>query len=190
MSTRVRCLIVLLALSGSAGAAPPGGGGAAGALPDGLEGRFAFGEQASERAALEQAIEATAQRLSFIVRGIARSRLRAGNRIAASVEIRRRGEQITVQYQGRPPMTAAADGEPISWKNEDGAAVALQHRLEGNTLVQVLRTAEGARTNRLSVVPGGGLRLVVEVSSPRLPASLKYVLSYTRSRPAASAPAQ
>jgi hypothetical protein len=159
----------------------------AGALPDGLEGHFDFSEQASERKALEEAIEATAQRLSFLVRGIARSRLRAGNRIAPWVELRRSGEQITIQYQGRPPMTAAATGEPVSWKNEDGAAVALQHRLEGDTLVQVLRTAEGARTNRLSVAPGGGLLLAVEVSSPRLPAPLKYVLSYSRRRPAAPA---
>ena len=189
MSIRVVHLIlaVLLALSRSAGA---GEGAAAGALPDGLEGHFAFGEQASERAALEQAIEATAQRLSFVVRGIARSRLRAGNRIAPWLEIRRRGEQITVQFQGRPPMTAPATGAPTSWTNEDGAAVALQHRLDGGTLVQVLRTAEGARTNRLSVAAGGGLQLAVEVSSSRLPAPLKYVLSYTRGRPAAAAPAR
>jgi hypothetical protein len=175
MSTRALIVVVGLALSAPAGAGP---------LPDGLEGQFVFGEQPAQRASLEQAIEATAQRLSFVVRGIARSRLRAGNRIAPSVEIRRRGDQITVQFQGRPPMTAAATGEPISWKSEDGTTVTLQHRREGDTLVQVLGTTEGARTNRLSVAPGGGLQLAVEVSSPRLPAPLRYVLSYIR-RPAA-----
>jgi hypothetical protein len=173
--------VTLLALSG---AGPP----AASALPDGLEGHFAFGEQPSERAAVEQAIEATAQRLSFVVRGIARSRLRAGNRIAPWVEIRRRGEEITVQYEGRPPMSAPATGAPTPWKDEKGTTLTLQHRVEGDTLVQVLRTPEGARTNRLSVAPGGGLRMAVEISSPRLPAPMKYVLSYTRGQPAAGGP--
>jgi hypothetical protein len=177
MSIRALCSISALLSTLTAPAAAP-----AAALPDGLEGRFAFSEQASERAALEQAIEATAQRLSFVVRGIARSRLRGSNRIVGWVEIHRRGDAITVQYQGRPPMTAAPNGEPVNWKNEDGGTVTLQHRLDGNTLVQVLKTSEGSRTNRLSIGPGGALQLAVEVASPRLPAPLKYLLTYPRSR--------
>jgi hypothetical protein len=179
MNIRALCSMsaLLLTFTAPAAAAPPDA-----ALADGLEGRFAFSEQASERAALEQAIEATAQRLSFVVRGIARSRLRGSNRIVGWVEIHRRGDVVTVQYQGRPPMTAATNGAPVNWKNEEGATVRLQHRLDGNTLVQVLETGEGSRTNRLSVGPGGALRLAVEVASPRLPAPLKYVLTYPRSR--------
>jgi hypothetical protein len=173
-------LAALLVLSRWSNAAQPGAGPAGGPLPAPLEGRFDFSDRPSERAALEQAIEATAQRLSFVIRPMARSRLRSANRIAPWVEIRQRGEQIAVQFEGRTPMTAPSSGDPVRWKNEDGVMVTLQYRLEGETLVQVLTTSEGARTNRFSGTPEGGLRLAVEISSPRLPAPLKYVLSYPR----------
>jgi hypothetical protein len=173
-------LAAVLVLTGASTAAAGGEGAAGEPLPAPLTGHFDFSERAAERAALDQAIETTAQRLSFVVRPLARSRLRSNNRIAPWVELRGQGEKISIQFQGRTPMIAPRSGETVTWKNEDGGAVAVQHRLEGETLVQVLTTAEGARTNRFSVAPDGGLRLAVEISSPRLPAPLKYVLSYNR----------
>jgi hypothetical protein len=169
-------LAALLAVSRWSSAAPPAGG----QLPAPLNGRFTFSDRPDERAALDQAIEATAQRLSFVIRPMARSRLRSANRIAPWVEISERGEQIAIQFQGRAPMTAPGSGGTVRWKNEDGVEVALQVRVEGETLVQVLTTDEGARTNRFTATANGGLRLAVEISSPRLPAPLRYVLSYNR----------
>jgi hypothetical protein len=149
-------------------------------LPAGLEGRFDFSERPGEREALEQAIEGTARQLSFLIRPIARSRLRAGNRVAPWVEIHGQGDQISIRYQGRSPMVARADGTPTTWKNEDGSTLTITHRLDGPTLVQVLRTGEGARTNRFSAGPDGSLRLAVEITSPRLPVPLRYSLTYGR----------
>jgi hypothetical protein len=168
-------LAALLTVSRWSSAAPP----PAGQLPALLDGRFTFSDRPDERAALDQAIEATAQRLSFVIRPVARSRLRSANRIAPWVEISHRGDQIAVQFQGRAPMTASVSGGTVRWKNEDGVEVAMQVRIDGETLVQVLTTDEGARTNRFTATPNG-LRLAVEISSPRLPAPLKYNLSYTR----------
>src|SRR5256885_12615692 len=74
------------AFTAAALAVSPGG-----AYARGPEGRFVFSERGAERAALQAAIEATARQLSFLVRPVARSRLRAANRIAAWVEIRIRG---------------------------------------------------------------------------------------------------
>jgi hypothetical protein len=158
-------------------------GGALAALPQGLEGRFTFGDDPGERQGVDQAIEATARQLSFVVRGIARSRLRAANRIAPWVALERRGDQLVVRYEGRPAMAARADGQPVSWKDEHGATVSLQHRMEGPTLVQVLSTGEGARTNRFTAGADGSLRMAVEISSPRLPAPLRYALTYRRVPP-------
>jgi hypothetical protein len=169
------CALAFTILCAGAVGAAPGA-----ALPQRLEGHFEFVGQAAERDALEQAIEATARQLSFVIRGMARSRLRAGNRIAPWVELEGQGDQIAVRFPGRPPMLARADGTPGRWKNEDGGAVNIEHRMEGETLVQVLRTNEGARTNRFSAGADGALRLAVEISSPRLPVPLKYTLSYRR----------
>jgi hypothetical protein len=155
-------------------------GGALAAQAQGLEGRFAFGDNPGERQGVEQAVEATVRQLSFVVRGIARSRLRAANRIVPWVALERRGDQLVVRYEGRPPMVARADGQPVSWKDEHGTTLSLQHRIEGPTLVQVLSTGEGARTNRLTPGGDGSLRMAVEIASPRLPAPLRYALTYRR----------
>jgi hypothetical protein len=89
-----------------------------------------------------------------------------------------------VQNQGRTPMVAGKGGEPGTWKNDDGKPVTVQYRIEGQTLVQTLTTSEGARTNRFSARPDGGLKLAVEVASPKLPHPVKYELTYHRAKPA------
>jgi hypothetical protein len=158
-------------------------------LPSGLEGRFEYSDDPAERAAREQAIEATAKEVSFVIRPIARSRLRSGTRTAPWIELRANRDEISVQFQGRTPMVASSGGGPATWKNEDGNPVNVQYRMEGQTLVQVLTTPEGSRTNRFTPRPDGGIKLAIEVASPKLPRPLKYELTYNRARtPARAAP--
>jgi hypothetical protein len=183
--TPVRLLsaLAIVALSGSVRAASPQlpAAPAASAAPaaPALQGHFRFSERVAERQALDRSIEAAASEFFILARGIARSKLKAKNRIASWIEIRRSGDQLAVHFEGRQPMLAPADGRTAGrWQDPEGNTLSVRHRLEGPTLIQTVEAKEGSRTNRFSTMPGGGLRLEVEVTSPKLSRPLRYTLTY------------
>lgn len=144
----------------------------------GLAGRFVRDAAASDD--VQAAIERAVAEMSFVTRGIGRSRLKATNQPPADVRFALPPDSIVVHYAGQPELRARRDGSPREWRNAAGepfrARVTMVNAPDGSVTVrQVFEAEDGRRENawRLDAA-GSTLTLDVTVSSPRLPQPLRY----------------
>jgi hypothetical protein len=115
--------------------------------------------------------------VSFLIRGIARSRLKKTNSAYQRIQIQRPAGEVTIQYDDRQPQHMPADGRAVKWTREDGEAFQISARTERGELVQHYQGEDGERTNVFHF-EGGALTLTVTVKSPKLPQPITYKLTY------------
>lgn len=128
---------------------------------------------------IEAAIETAVKETSFIIRPIARGRLRKTNPAYARVKVERSGESFSVTYDARQPQVMPASGASVKWTREDGDKFDISMRIQGADLVQTYKAEDGQRLNVFHVDPGTGrLSLTVTVSSAKLPKPVVYTLTY------------
>jgi len=184
MKSRVALLSVTLgvtlgvALASAAPLAAQSGGVVASAPTERLAGRYVRDAAASDD--VQAAIERAVAQMSFVTRGIGRSRLKATNQPPSDVRFALPSDSIVVHYAGQPELRARRDGTPREWRNAAGepfqARVTLAPGTDGAVTVrQVFEAEDGRRENawRLDAT-GATLTLDVTVSSPRLPQPLRY----------------
>ncbi len=131
-----------------------------------------------DKAAVEAAIEAVVAKMNFLVRPIARGRLREANRIPQRLRLLRAGEAYVLSLDGRA-YRAVPGAEAILVTGLTGDPLRLTLRREGQALVWDYAGESGGRVNRLTPSKTG-LRLEVTVRSPKLPGEIRYSLSYQR----------
>lgn len=164
--------IVLVALLGALPSA------AHGQAPS-LDGSYLLAADASDD--VNRAIESSVARMGFIVRPIARSRLRKTNVPYRRLRISTDDGRISIAPDAAAPVVSPMDGTPIRWRREDGEVLDVVTAWEGGSLSQTFRADDGSRENRYSLSPDGRtLTMQVTVRSPRLPAPLTYVMRYRR----------
>lgn len=126
--------------------------------------------------------------MNRIVGPVARRRLRATNTPYAWVRITP-GETVRVDMAGRPSVSSPANGQPVLWNRDTGAActrvgedcMRVTTEWQNGRLVQTFRPEDGERRNVYSVsADGNTMTMAVTVSSPRLPRPLTYNLVYRR----------
>lgn len=162
-------ILVLLLLAGTA---------AARQVPS-LDGSYTLLPAASDD--IHQAIERGIAGMSFVLRPVARSRLRRTNDPYRSVAISRTPTQVTITIDGRPPILTPADGSPIRWQREDGEWLQVSTLLRDGVLRQSFVAEDGQRENAYSLSANGDtLSMRVTVSSPRLPRPVAYRLVFLR----------
>lgn len=151
-----------------------------------LVGRFVRDSAASDDVAA--AIQRTVAEMSFVTRGIGRSRLRATNQPPADVRFALPPDSIVIHYAGQPELRARRDGSPREWRNAAGepfqARVTLSVAADGSVgVAQSFDAEDGRRENawRLDAA-GTTLTLDVTVRSPRLPQPLRYRQVFRRAR--------
>lgn len=143
-----------------------------------LAGRYVRDAAASDD--VQAAIERAVAQMSFVTRGIGRSRLRATNQPPADVRFALPPDSVLVHYAGQPELRARRDGTPREWRNAAGepfqARVTVAAAADGSVTVrQVFEAEDGRRENAWRLDPSGNtLTLDVTVSSPRLPQPLRY----------------
>jgi hypothetical protein len=124
-------------------------------------------------------IEAATASMNFVVRPIARARLRKTNSAYARINIQRTGTEFVIQYDDRQPQHMPIDGQPVSWKREDGETFLVSAHEEKDSLVQAYRAEDGERTNIFRMDPvSKALTLQVTVRSPKLPGPVSYAMTY------------
>lgn len=132
-------------------------------------------EQSSDVAkAIDQAVE----KMNFIKRPIARSRLTRTNAPYQRVRIQLGAAEAEITYDDRKPIRMPLDGQSIKWTRDDGEVFDVSAKVEGGKLLQTYKAEDGARVNAFTKDASGALRLEVEVSSPQLSQPVKYVLVY------------
>lgn len=174
------CLAVVL-LAAAMLAPPP-------ASLDVYEGRYQL--VPPERDPIRPAIEKVVAKMNFLIRGIARGRLRKTQIPFPAIEISSSETEFRIRHKGGTDVGHGDVSIPIKTKAPDGESITV--RLQpGPPLVQSYESEEGKRENTYVLSRDGNwLTLRVRITSPRLPSDIEYELAYQRvehSRAAASA---
>jgi len=144
-----------------------------------LQGTFVNDAQPAE--AIRTAIDAAVAKMNFVTRPIARGRLRKANVVHRRVEIAQTAQEISVTFDSYTPVRMPADGRTAKWTRDDGETFDVSASWNGDRLVQTFKGEDGQRINTFGLGPDGVAHTVqVEVTSPRLPAPVRYSLTFTR----------
>lgn len=128
---------------------------------------------------LTEIIEKATQPMNFLIRPIARGRLKKTNGAYQQIQIARTPTEITIRYDQREPQHMPVDGQAVNWKREDGETFLISARTQQDDLVQTYKAEDGERTNLFHFDPRTRtLNLLVTVKSRKLPNPLTYTLSY------------
>jgi hypothetical protein len=145
----------------------------------GLDGTFTLDEAASDN--IDQAIDAAVGRLNFLIRPVARGRLRKLNPIYRQVTIATSPNELSVTVDSQPALRTPAKGTPVAWVGPDGRKVNVSMQLEGGHLIQTFNSSDGRRVDDYTLSPDGRtLTLQVTETSPRLSQPIKYKQIYRR----------
>ena len=136
--------------------------------------------------ALDRAIEDVVSQMNFLIRGIARRRLRDPNLPSKEVTITSDDGQIRIDRPGQPPVSAPVDGKAITWRHpEDGDVFRVQHGIDARG--ELYQRFEGERSvsrNRFVLSDdGNALSIHTFIQADRLPAPLRFQMSYRRTDP-------
>ncbi|MGH7466962.1 MAG: hypothetical protein ACRENP_03150 [Longimicrobiales bacterium] len=132
---------------------------------------------------LDVVIRQATARLNFLIRPIARSRLRQTNTAYTYLAIDERADTIAISYEGRAPVRAPANGTVTPWRREDGEPFQIWIQREGELLRHHFKAEDGERLNEFRWSANGDtLWLSVTLTSPRLPEPVRYRLTYLRAR--------
>jgi hypothetical protein len=142
-----------------------------------LQGRYKFSGGAKERKAIGAAIEGVVDEMSFIVRSIARKRLKAAAKVHPNIAVTAGEERITVRLGDRS-YTAPANGKPVTVEGDDGDELQLRYVVKGDTIVQRFESDGGGKVNTFRPIGRNKMRVTVRIFSDRLPKDVKYKLTY------------
>ncbi len=143
-----------------------------------LQGTFVSAGTPKE--AIDKAIDSATAKMNFLVRAVAKSRLKSTNPLYQRIEIGNDGTRITVRYDKGKPIVMPADGSTVKWTRDDGEQFDVSAHAQGAQLQQTFKAEDGQRVNEFSLAPDGALTLAVTITSPQLSAPLTYTLVYRR----------
>jgi len=146
---------------------------------DGFAGDYRFVGGAAERDAVDRAIEEVVGEMNPLVRPVARDRLARGNKVPTELHISRDQDALVVSFDGRK-HTAALDGTTTTVTGTGGDALRYRVEIDAAELRQSFVGEKGRRENKLRLGGDRKLALQVVVTSPQLPAALRYRLTFQR----------
>ena len=150
---------------------------------DAWVGSFQYAGGQSERKALDDAIEDIVQEMNFLIRPIARSRLKEANVVPGSIGFAKRGVELEIEMAGKRPLSAPVDGTAVFRTNSHGERIKVVQRVSQPKLHQHCSGSQGEREIHY-VLDEDGKRLTAHITirSERLPKPLQYRLTYRRVR--------
>lgn len=164
---------LLLAAGGAQVAAGP-------AMPA-LAGNYRFVGGDPERKQIEDACEVAIADSNFIVRAVARRRLKPQVAPWDTLTFRWAGTDLEFGVNGRPGVGTHLNGDAISTTSPTGDPMKMRQWFEGKKLVQVFELEVGTRRNEVTLGPDGNqLKMKVQISSSQLPKPVIYELTYKR----------
>ena len=144
-----------------------------------LDGSYVLVSQGG--AEINRAIDAAVRSMSFVIRPVARGRLRRTNVPYQRLRLDVTPEEITTVADGGKPVVTPSSGRMVKWVREDGEELNVSTAWRGESLLQTFRADDGQRENHYTLgADGRTLTLGVTVTSPRLPAPVQYTLTYSK----------
>lgn len=148
-----------------------------------FEGTYRYVGGDDEIRALDRAIDEVVDQMLFLIRGIARRRLRAPNLPSKEVRLLTDKGQIRIVRPGQPEVSAPADGTPITWQHPtDGDVFQVSHGIDDEgALYQRFEGEQSVSRNRF-ILSEREKRLTIHtaITANRLPAPLRFKMTYER----------
>jgi hypothetical protein len=141
-----------------------------------LQGTYKYAPEQSE--SISKAIDQAVEKMNFIKRPIARSRLTKTTTPYQQIRIDVAASEVEIAFDAQQPLRMPTNEQPIKWTRADGEVFDVSARAVGDKLLQTYKAADGMRVNSFYKDAAGSLHLAVEVSSPQLPQPVKYSLVY------------
>ncbi|HET6763526.1 MAG TPA: hypothetical protein VFH27_07630 [Longimicrobiaceae bacterium] len=142
-------------------------------------GTYTLNAHASDN--VERAINEAGSHVMFLIRGIARSRMRSTNVAYRRVNIAETSNQFAITFDQRAAIHSPSNGTPVQWTREDGEKMQVSTHVVDGKLVQTFIPPDGRRVNTYSLSNDGKtLTMEVVVTSPKLPQPLHYRLVFDR----------
>lgn len=136
-------------------------------------GSYEFVPGESDR--IEEAIDRAVSHMNFLIRGIARRRLRGANEPIDRIEIRYPGDSVWISLRaGDPPIVSPRDGSFAEYRRADGELLKVRTELSTGVVEQYFASDDGDKRMVYRTRPDGLLALEVEVLSERLKEPFTY----------------
>jgi len=146
--------------------------------PD-LQGVYEFDANSSDD--IQAAITRGTEQMNFALRPLARRLIAKANPPYQRIAILQSGTTASLQLDARQPIQTPLDGTWIRWIREDGGIDRVTGQWSYPTFVVYFQGEDGARVQKYVLDPDGRtLKLYVELTSPRLPGPIDYMLVYRR----------
>ena len=151
------------------------------AAADSIDGAYTIDAALSDD--IPAAIERSVAKLNFLIRPIARSRLKKINPAYRQIAIARAPGEVLVTFDARQPIRMPDNGAAIDWTREDGEKFKLKCDWRETSLIQIFVAEDGQRRNEFALMPDATMVLHVVLDSESLKESLRYKLVYRRATP-------
>jgi hypothetical protein len=127
------------------------------------------------------AIERSVEHMNFIIRPIARHRLRVTNPLPQHLQLDIAPDTITVHLGDAPPAALPRDGSAVPWRSLGGDRCQISGALAGDTLVEHVISHGGQGETRYVMLDGGKrVREDVRITSSHLPKPVVYSVVFTK----------
>jgi len=152
------------------------------ALPA-LAGDYRFVGGDAETRKIEDACEVAVADSNFIVRAVARRRLKVQVVPYDLIGFRWTGSDLEFGVNGGSHVATHLNGEAVSATSPTGDPMKMRQWFEGKKLVQIFELSIGTRRNEITLGPDGNqLKMKVQITSPQLSKPVVYELSYRRGK--------
>ncbi len=144
-------------------------------------GTYSFSGGEKQRGEVEAAIEAAAQQMNALIRGIGRKRLTESNPIREKIVIAVDGEEVSVTFAAGRTVAGRLGGPAVDWTSDSGKPVKVGFSMVKGRLVLQFTAEDGQRRSVFSLDESGSkMTMSVTITSDRLETPMKYALSYRR----------
>lgn len=130
---------------------------------------------------ISQAVDKAVAHLNFLVRGIARNRLRGANQPISRIVIQYPDNDVYISFrEDEPPTISPRSGEFVPYTRADGEVVQVQTEFGNGTIRQFFDSDDGQKEHLYRLRPDGMMALEVTVFSERLREPFTYTWVFRR----------
>ena len=146
-----------------------------------LDGQWVLQDADSTQAKLDVAVENVAQEMNFFIRALARPVLKKQTQICHQWLLGVQEKQFQWQCDDAEvdtiPLTASAE---VIKKDEEGVEISGTYQQTSDSVVVILESERGKRTNTWKQVTDSELLFTVKLESEKLPTPLTWSLTYKK----------
>jgi hypothetical protein len=130
---------------------------------------------------IDQAANQAVSHLNFLIRGIARNRLKNANKPISRIIIQYPDDDVYISFrEDEPPTVSPRSGEFAPYTRADGEVVQVKTELGNGTIRQFFDSDDGQKEHLYRLRPDGTMALEVTVFSERLREPFTYTWVFRR----------